>query len=133
MKRLIFLLALITFGFAGMSMGNMNNLQAAPPDVVCINNDIGTNSPAIHVTSVVVVVDAPFIAIVPMLAVDLAYESAYIEREAVIKPPGTLTNNQAKSNILYCNARDWVTHRSNLSERISFMLTNFLTTPTAFD
>jgi hypothetical protein len=134
MKRLIFLLAICLIGFVGMSNGVQDEQRAAQPDAVSFYQQTLTliSHPAIGVNAVTVIVDLPFNAIVPELAVDLADYGAYVLSEAVIKPPGTPANFQATNNRYNENARDWVTHRSFLCEKTSFLLMNFVMSPNAF-
>ncbi len=133
MKRLIFLLVLCLIGFAGMSVGIEVEKQLKPPELNCVDADIGMISVAIHNPVFVVNFILTQIAIVPEMAVSSGIGSAYVLPEAVIKPPGTLTNFQATNKNLINNARDWLIHRDHLSKRISFMLWNYLDSPNAFD
>lgn len=135
MKRLIFLLAICLIGFAGMSKGIVDNQRTTLPDVVSIDQSSDVISLAIHTTTVIDYVDLPFTAIVPALAIDYADFGTFVRSHAVIKPPGAFTNQQATANLCRFNknARNWLTHRSHLSQKISFLLRNVIVTSTPFD
>lgn len=135
MKRLIFLLVLCLIGFAGMSVGIEVEKQLKPPELNCVDLDIGMwlREPQPPVPVFVVNTILTQIAIVPEMAVSFVIGSAYVVPEAVIKPPGTLTSFQATNKNLINNARDWLIHRDHLSKTISFMLWNYLDSPNAFD
>ena len=133
MKNIFFLLALCFFSFTAISNGIQDNQRATPPDVACLDIDIGIVSPAISAQVINVDVDLPYDAMIPVMAVDIGDKCTYVLTEAIIKPPGTLATIQATCNNYNENARDWVTHRYSLSVKTNFLLHNFTRTPTAFD
>lgn len=134
MKQFIYMLVFCLIGFTGMSKGVETEKQLRPPELGCIDFDIGINSLAIESQVFIVDYCLPLIAVVPELAVNFADCSTYVLPEAVIKPPGTLAEIQETTTKSYFkSARDWVTHRSHLSKKTTFLLNNYVISPNEFD
>lgn len=135
MKRFIFLAAIL-IGIAGLTASAETDVrQVTKPEVFCQTTDyhLSHTSNAVVADVLVYVTNIPECATVPVLVFDVVNKCTGFVWQ-IIKPPELITENQASvTNYIYATSRDWVTHRSHLVLKISFLHTSVSRYPQLFD
>lgn len=133
MKRIIFLAVLLT-GIAWITRAEANVRQENTPEVPCFDSYQVQYGHAVAVPDVVVAADIPECATVPVLVVDVtAVCDGYIWN--ITKPP-ELSIGSAQANLLnsyFPGTHDWMTQRSHLAKKFSFLKTAVRNLPVPFD